>query len=174
MSSSLRHYSLWLIPEKALDRSLQSTIKTLSDRFQAPVFKPHLTLLGQIDAVPSVAARKAEQIANKLSSFSLYPHRIAHSSAYFRCLFVDIALNQRLLSVHRQACRLFDVRMGRYRPHISLLYGDLSTAQRRRLAKEITKPPKPMRMRCLALVNMGKNNHPSCWKVYRKYRLDHV
>lgn len=174
MSSPLRHYSLWLMPEESLGRSLQATIKTLSGRFHAPLFRPHLTLLGKIDAIPSVAAQKAEQMANKLSAFSLKPHKIAHSSAYFRCLFIDITPNQRLLSAHKQACRLFGIRINRYRPHVSLLYGNFSLARRRLLAKETTTPPSPMRMRYLALVNMGKNNQPSHWKTYRKYRLTYV
>ena len=143
----------------------------LAAQHDAPIFRPHVTLLGGIHATPAIAIHSAQRLAHNLCCFSLTPRGIAHSRAYFRCLFIDLVLSHALLVARRQACRLFKLRHANYRPHISLLYGKLSQPQRQRLAAALTLPENPLSMNQLALVNMGENNQPTSWRTYRKYCL---
>ena len=143
----------------------------LATQHNAPIFRPHVTLLGGIYATPAVAMHSTRRLAHSLCCFSLTPRGIAHSRAYFRCLFIELVLSPALLLARRQACRLFKLRHANYRPHISLLYGKLSQPQRQRLASALASPTNPLSMNQLALVNMGENNQPTYWRTYRKYYL---
>ena len=166
---SKKHYSLWLMPEKNLAEALRANIRKLACRCDTPVFHPHATLLGQVHAASDSATQKATHLAERLSCFFLEAQKISHSDAYFRCLVIELALKQALSLAHKQACELFSMPGRAYRPHISLLYGHVAEAQRQQLAAQLSAPAGPLKMDALALVNMGENNRPSSWQIYKKY-----
>ena len=143
MNKEERDFSLWLLPEERLGASLQLMIDHLAMRFGAPAFYPHLTLLGQIKTDFDAADDLTTQLTDFLPSLSLRAQAIDHSHGYFRCLYVSVVSDSRLLAAYRQACRLFNTKPEFFRPHISLLYGKLSSMQRRRLISRLMCPPKP-------------------------------
>ena len=63
---------------------------------------------------------------------------VSWGPAYYQCVFVDVAGDQELVRARDLAGSLFAVSTpAHYRPHLSLIYGDVSVETRQRLAYEL-------------------------------------
>jgi 2'-5' RNA ligase len=130
--------SLWLVPSESGRESLVGLIARLAERFGGPHFEPHVTLLpglaGSYESVLTVAA----ELARRTPPLEIQPTRAARGDAYFRCLFLEVALTRELGAAHELARTLFDARSeAPFFPHLSLAYGWLTQPEKERFLGEI-------------------------------------
>ncbi len=117
-------YSLWLMPGGDVCDRLARILNCLSARFDAPVFPPHVTLLGGCTGEVREVIRRSERLAHSLRPFTVRLDAIDFRDEYFRCLFVHAALTEPLGKAHQAAWREFGRRREPvFMPHLSLLYG---------------------------------------------------
>jgi 2'-5' RNA ligase len=140
MSQGRKSYALWLIPEGEACRRLARTIRRLSRECSTPVFTPHITLASRIVAPEQQVAAKAAQLAKSLQPLRLRLTSIDFRNEYFRCLFLKVAPNVQLTRAHTRARKIFGLRGRRaFLPHVSLVYGDLSPATKRKMVSSLGK-----------------------------------
>lgn len=132
MTAAGMSYHLWLKPSGAPYEMLAAAIRELARRLGAPVFAPHVTLLGHLDeAGEDEHRRRTELLARELRPFSIVLADAAHGDAYFQCVFLRAQPSAALLDAHARARRVFGGSDRPFMPHLSLVYGLYPQARRR-------------------------------------------
>lgn len=119
-----RGYSLWFMPGGGAAESFGSLMNELSRKYHAPMFEPHVTLLGGIERPEHDIVQCAEKLAHRLRPLTIVLTTADTHEAYFQCLFLRVRQTRPILEAQRTARAIF----GRggdppYLPHMSLLYG---------------------------------------------------
>ena len=116
-------YSLWLKPTGRAYEVLVRTIRELAHELGAPLFEPHVTLLGQLEGTEQAHVRRCEELAGQLQPFQITLIDPSYRSEYFQCLFMRVQQTPAAMSAHALARRVFHRPEDTYMPHLSLLYG---------------------------------------------------
>jgi len=141
-SSSMKKTAIayWLIPAEPARTFFERTIVDLAQRYDAPVFEPHMTIY-----VGSDRTDAAEEIIVKAGSccgpIEVKALGVRHSGEFIKTLFVQFALNrklERLNEMIRSAAQ--DSSNYQLKPHLSLLYKKMSPIARSELARSIKLP----------------------------------
>jgi 2'-5' RNA ligase len=126
-------YHLWVKPDGEAHRRFASLIVRLAQEMNAPVFEPHMTLLGNLGGEEEELVGRTTQLAAALKPFEVALGTPDCRDTYFQCVFLHAADTPLLLDAHRLARRLFDhAPLASYMPHLSLLYG-LYPVERKRM-----------------------------------------
>jgi hypothetical protein len=131
------HLPLWLIPDEPLRARLGALAAAWADRLGSPRFPPHLTLLSGLGRFGERhALAQLEAAAAGMPRVPLAFPRAAHDVEYYRCVFLEADMAPELLGAHQRARRAFGRGPDRFRPHLSLVYGDFGEVRRAELARE--------------------------------------
>lgn len=134
----MHKYSLWFMPTGPVARKFSQVIAQLAQQYSSPIFPPHVTLIGSIEAQEVEISGKAQELASLIRPFSIRPTTLAYTNAYYRALFVKVDPSTAILSAYQQARRLFpDKQKTEYIPHLSLLYGNFPPATKEKIIKVI-------------------------------------
>ena len=127
-------YSLWLEPNGDVAYKLQERIKKLSRKYQTPIFPPHVTLLGSLQASQTELVSLTNTLASSLHPFDLTLTKGGYLDRFYQSLFIHIDKTNKLKEARSLACQLFDQSdADGYMPHLSLLYGELSRNEKERI-----------------------------------------
>ena len=162
----------WLIPEALAAKRFGQLIQSISARFNAPAFPPHLTLVGNLRNNTTTLCADARRLSEALVPFEIHPTGIQHCEQFFRCAFLSVALDGPLARARDLAGNLFGVASSdqAYLPHVSLLYGEFPPRTRQALCAEIA--PEilaPFRVDRIQLVAGAKL--PKDWRILATFRL---
>jgi hypothetical protein len=124
-------YHLWLKPSGSTYDALVGVIRELAQDLGAPVFEPHVTLLGHLEGTKGEHTRRTEQLARELGPFPIVLTEASHGDAYFQCLFMRVRASSAVMDANSRARRVFCRADVGYMPHLSLVYG-LYPKERRR------------------------------------------
>lgn len=140
IENSDSEYSVWLMPDGELGQTLSSLISRLSREFSAPLFPPHITLIGRLTGTQEELIARSTTLATLLEPYNLALGELDHLDEYFRSLFVRIEETPPVLFANEVARQVF-LRMGDppYMPHLSLLYGDFPPETKESIIKSIGK-----------------------------------
>ena len=149
--------SYWLIPAEPHRSEFRKAIFDLAQRFDGPVFEPHVTLYsgsGGTNEVENILARATAGF----SEIGLRSAGIGHSSQFTQTLFLKFdpceALFRLSNDLKRSSTRADDYTL---LPHLSLLYARVEPAVRMRLVDQFKFPPL-MRFDEVQAVNTGARN----------------
>lgn len=81
-------HTLWLKPTGSAYQRFSGLIKKLAAEYQAPVFEPHVTLLGEIMLPAEECLQKAKELVSEEKSFIINLTEIGCQDVYFRALFI--------------------------------------------------------------------------------------
>lgn len=167
----------WLLPEEQDARLLQTIIRQLAQRFDSPVFTPHLTLLAiasqrLADPLRSLAATTANNCPVTLE----YTGTPEWTPVYNRALTLPFRPSPELERLIRDLHPDNKLPSG-YQPHISLVYADLDRSAGESLIREVDPVKHLVRFDRCAAVRVG----PSCrsdrdvrmWKTLATHQLTH-
>ncbi|WP_433934901.1 2'-5' RNA ligase family protein [Sorangium cellulosum] len=129
-------FALWLVPGGAPRARLQQLIEALARETGGPAFAPHLTLLGGLRGDGGDLAAKLRSLGGARGPVALEARGPATGSAYHQCVFLDVAPTEPLAALRRAAEAAFGARETPFRPHVSLVYGDLPADRREALAAD--------------------------------------
>ncbi len=133
-------YSLWLEPTGEIAYKLQQRIKELSQKYNTPIFSPHVTLLGGLTASQTELVPLVNTLASSMAPFNLKLSKAGYLNTFYQALFIHVEQDQALTNLHAKACRLIDCPdeyKNHYMPHLSLLYGELSQKEKERILNNI-------------------------------------
>lgn len=80
-------YSRGFIPSEPAYSLLKKEIKKFSEKFKAPVFEPHITLLGEIEEKKDEMIKKAFTLTSRIKPFEVELNEICSGENYFQKLF---------------------------------------------------------------------------------------
>lgn len=124
-------YSLWLVPERGAKtyELLNQLICNVAVRYQTPTFDPHITLLGGVEGIEHDMLEKTRVLAEQLTPYEAQLGEVGSNGIYFQILFSEIRQTPSVLNANTIAQNVFGVDKGKYFPHLSLAYGNLSREQ---------------------------------------------
>jgi 2'-5' RNA ligase len=132
----VRH-ALWLIPAEPVRGRCAASIDMLAREFGTPSFAPHVTLLQGIrrDADDVVAA--ARELACALPPLAVTLGALGEAPEYYRALFVEVTGPDLDAARRRAAAALAIPPDADFDPHLSLLYGQLSSVTKASIMSRI-------------------------------------
>ena len=77
-------YSIWLMPEGNTKNKLTTLIEKLRLEYGGPNFEPHVTLIGGFVKEEKVLLEKTEQLASRLSQFTVSIKGASFHDEFFR------------------------------------------------------------------------------------------
>lgn len=138
-----KSYSLWLMPTGGISVKLAHMISQLSMDYSTPSFEPHVTLLNGIIGPEEEIVKKAAQTASMLAPYEILLTRVDYLDKYFRCLFINVEKTSEVMNTNAKTREVFHEYItdrhltAEYMPHLSLLYGDISSQTKEAIIKNI-------------------------------------
>lgn len=131
-------FSLWLQPTGQTYDRLAGIIKQLGAQYHAPVFEPHITLLGGLTGSEDTLITRTTQLAKLLKPNAIKLTTLDYLDEYFRCLFANVEKSAWLIDANLKARKIFHRKdVPAFMPHLSLLYGNFPPAIKQRISIEI-------------------------------------
>jgi 2'-5' RNA ligase len=113
----------WLVPAEGPVRDrLAGVIARLAAEHGTPVFAPHVSINGNVDAEPDAAARVLERVVAGVPPFEVTLSGFGHEPVFFRSLYLRAEPSAILTALHEAGQRAWGLDGPPYRPHLSLLY----------------------------------------------------
>ena len=135
----MRGYSIWLISDNALFNEIRAIIRKFVRKYRAPVFEPHITLLGKVTGIEEDLKFKTEQLAKKLKSFPVCFGKYRGEENYFKPLFLEVECSPELIGASKLARTIFNIAGDvEYQPHLSLAYGFFDKETKNKMEKDLT------------------------------------
>ena len=134
-------YSIWLIPSAPAFELLQNTIYTLAEKYEGPVFEPHITLLSNVEKELSEITTSLEMLAKNVYQFELRLGEISFSTTYFQSVLVRVQSTAALMQLYLDTKTSLHIEQSAFMPHMSLLYGSHNMGARERIASTTQLPP---------------------------------
>jgi 2'-5' RNA ligase len=117
-------YHLWWKPAGEASTRLAQAIEELAQMLRAPVFQPHVTLLGNLIGTEADHHERARALAQQLDPFPIVLTKPAYGDQYFQCIFMKVEETASVMNAHAAAKRLCPhAEAPPYLPHLSLVYG---------------------------------------------------
>ena len=113
----------WLVPAEGPVRDrLAGVIARLAAEHGTPVFAPHVSINGNVDAEPDAAARVLERLLAGVPPFEVTLPGFGYEPEFFRALYLRAEPSAQLTALHEAGQRAWGLTGPPYRPHLSLLY----------------------------------------------------
>ncbi len=163
-------YYLWLMPQKEMYDEFQKIIQDLSEAYGTPAFEPHVTLVSGFSGNEDHLVKKTDAFARGKHSFSVTMEGIDYTHGFLTALFLNIQNTLKIDQFNTQARKhLKPFGQGPYHPHLSLLYGDITSQEKKRIIASLNLLPRTITLDKLKLVQ-GHSNVTQ-WRVIREWSL---
>lgn len=160
----------WLTLDNTGDRTLDDLIRDLAQRYSAPVFRPHITVLGGIDLTPSRLAGLTDAVFKTVAPFRVQPVALCQTTDIWRTVIIELAPSEELVQINRHLLQLARPPVSKpFAPHISLLYKKLRPEIRARIVSRITIDAE-YRVVGAALVDIS--GPVENWQIRKQYLFD--
>ncbi|KAJ3146444.1 hypothetical protein HDU86_008496 [Geranomyces michiganensis] len=139
--SAPEKFSLWLVPDEPL--ALQNIIFSLSNELGTPSWSPHITLLGGITTTRERAGEIAPEVAAGGKSFEVTLVEVTSQPTYFQAITATPSSSSELLALNAHAVATLGPlarEQQSFRPHLSLVYGDLDANAKHQLVARLNSP----------------------------------
>lgn len=164
---SNKRYAIWYEPIGDVYTKLSKTIKDLSNKYESPLFVPHITLL------PGGSSLDKETVINKLQNVLKSKQRfitkfasISHSDAEFRCIFIEVEQSPELINFSEQIQKEFNGKaVDNYYPHLTIFYGQYPQNERENIIKSLNDDfSEPFELNAVKVIEYEFNKPPETWK----------
>lgn len=135
---TLEGYALWVCVTTPEEEGLAGLMAAIAQREGTSAFRPHLTLLGAMPGPEDLRARQAAALARRLQPLALTGAAVTAQADYYRGVVLEVALTRELAAARSLAAATFRYRLEPgYRPHVSLVYGNLPVLRKAEVAAEL-------------------------------------
>ena len=163
-TDTAKKYSLWMRPFGDTAFSLQQHIKKLSEKYDTPIFEPHITLLGGLERGETELTQLTDTLAGALDPFDVLLTNAGYRERYYQSLFVHVKKSTELMEARRIAEKLFDVDSEEeFMPHLSLMYGDFGRDEKERILSRMGREFH-IRFEVHSLLLIDTTGKPDQWK----------
>ena len=172
-TSEIIRASVWLKPAgEALER-INKVMRALHKEHGGPQVPPHVTLLTGAETTRASAELKLKHLASRVQLLRIKLGKIESRDEYFRALYAVVEANGDLAAAQRAAYDAFEMNPPPpYEPHLSLLYGKVDEAARKKLAAAAGgKLDVTFEVRALYLVNSTQSVPVADWRTLDEHPL---
>ncbi|MEM3006873.1 MAG: hypothetical protein QXW37_00620 [Candidatus Nitrosotenuis sp.] len=127
-------YSVWLEPTIKDTKYLSKIIKQLGRKYNAPLFKPHITVYSNIAKYTQASSAVAECVG--LSKIRVTCTKIRYTDYLWKTLYLEIKKDKRLQLINTTLGSKLANRY-KFAPHISLIYKKLDVNTKKHLIKNL-------------------------------------
>ena len=175
-------FCIWLIPAEPYYAALANKIQELSVAYEAPVFAPHVTLF--CGKTKNIAQTKSD-LTNLLTwqaPLVLTATVMDFTDEYYKTLFLQFEVDEVASGINAALKKRLDQDSSyQFSPHLSLLYKNLPTTEKRKLSRvtedalnESVMTNKKMTFDQIMLVSDTAEKGPEAvksWKILAKWNL---
>lgn len=130
--------SVWLVPAENDEFYLSKIIADLGAKYNAPLFTPHLTLFGDIHIEPNKLKDILDEVFTDKNAFTIKKTKIEQSEAFFKTVFIEFELNEKLKNLYLTLAEKADKRdIAAFKPHISLIYKTMPKEEKSKIIKNL-------------------------------------
>lgn len=167
-------HSLWLIPPRGVYTRLEKIISDLSREHQAPIFRPHVTLLASVPGSEKEVIKNAHRFSRLIKPFDVTLTSVDYSDQYFRCLFIRARKSRALMDANLRARGIFGKQSDeKYMPHLSLMYGNFQPEVKESIIEKIGRDFNiTFTARCLCVDSEGEDIEG--WRVIKEFKLGRI
>ncbi len=131
-------FSIWLIPDEKDEKELAKIIEDLAERYNSPVFIPHLTLLGNTMINFEDLKSIVDEVFEDKKPFTIKKTRLNQSEQFFKTVFIEFELDENLKNFFELLSIKADKRnTEKFKPHISLIYKIMPKDEKLRIIKNL-------------------------------------
>lgn len=131
-------YFVWIIPPEPVFSELDNILRDLSQKYDGPLFHPHMTLLSNVEKPLEEIQQAVENAVHGLDTFKLSLGPISFSTTYHQSVFVRVNSIAPLMNLNLSLKKSLGFQNTVFMPHMSLLYGDHDMETREKVTKELT------------------------------------
>lgn len=129
---SMTSLMTWLVPAVGPERDdLVATMDRLAAQHDAARFQPHITLAPNVESGEQAAAEALTSLAAAITPIDLNFASLGHDETYFRALTLVPEPSEQLVALHQAVQRLWSPDPWQFRPHLSVLYSEISEERKR-------------------------------------------
>ncbi len=134
-------YSVWIVPPEPVFSKFSKLIDSLAMEVGTNRFVPHVTLVGGIRLKSAAVLGLVRSLSKELRPYVVSLEQVDYSDEFFRSLFVRVECTPDVKHAYDRASgALATARPGRYEPHLSLMYGRVSSRVKMGLIERIGSP----------------------------------
>ena len=128
-------YAIWFLFEKNDQEYFSQIISKLSNQYGSPIFTPHVTVYGLIDAELEELDEIILDSINGIHSFNIEKNILSFSDDFWKTLFVEFNSNDEMQEINKNLTQhLSKFATYELKPHASLIYKEMSTEEKQRLS----------------------------------------
>ena len=110
---------------------LAQTIRDLARELGAPIFEPHISLIGNLEGTEKELIKRTEELARHLESFTAVLTEASYRDSHFQCLFMLVEQTPPLMNAYAIAIDRFHKPHQQFMPHLSLVYGSYPESRKK-------------------------------------------
>ena len=169
----VNEYSIWLLPDAALQKRLTAIVSDLAQRFGSPDFIPHVTIQGDLTVQLDALTEAVQAIANEHTSQHWPAASIDGGEHFFRSLYVRFDESPAYLSLKQSMQRISRTADGlSLFAHLSLAYGLTETQKSDALFAELRRPlSEPFCFDRIVIARSSKNVPIADWECVAEFAL---
>lgn len=131
-------YDIFLVPEEKQYIKFNTLIKKFNTKFKTPSF-PHITVIEKVEMHEDELLETVELAVKKLDKLNVEILGINVSNTINQCVFAQVKMSEQLLNFYNELCSSLNTNnFIPFFPHLSFIYGDISTAIKFNVAKSIS------------------------------------
>lgn len=170
LKKSQKEFSILLIPKGKIYNEISSVIIRLSNKYNYPVFEPHVTLIGGFDISEKEAISKTSKLAENLKPYLIRINNPIYLHEYYKSIFLKAEKTKEVIKTHILARKIFDDKRDyEYFPHLSLMYGNSSNKIKEKIVSEIKNINLEFKIDQIHLFSTA--NGPENWYKIKEFNL---
>jgi len=164
-------YHYWFKPSGKAYEILSRTIRDLARELDAPIFEPHISLIGNLEGTEEELIEKARELAGRLEPFTAVLTEPSYRDTHFQCLFMLVERTAPLMNAHIIASGFFHKPHQEFMPHVSLVYGSYAEARKKLVIQHLPADVRTdFEVRGLILVR-ADSSEPKDWHEIGQFSL---
>ena len=162
-------YAIWLTFCNDDKEYLSQIIKDLAQRYDAPIFLPHITVYGLVRVNVKLLEEFVKCGIESCNQFSVKTSNISYSSDMWKTVFIEIKRSSPLFKINtRLQENLQKYATYKFSPHISLIYKNMKNSEKIKIIKELKIKNKFM-INEIAIMKFSQD--AAKWKIMKKYQF---
>jgi 2'-5' RNA ligase len=134
----MKTYDIFLLPTETQYNKYNTIISTYSKLYKTPSF-PHVTLLNLVESEEIELVTKVENIVKQYNEFEVEVFGMNFANTVSQCVFAQLKMTTQLLNLYTELVRTLNYsNPSPFFPHMSLIYGDLSSDKKSKTAQKIS------------------------------------
>lgn len=129
-------FSVWLVPQKEDKEYLDGIIRELAQKYDSPIFIPHITLFVDVKMAEDRLKSLTEEIFSGIKPFVVRKKDLNQSDNFFKTVFIEFEQNEIFKKLYDEFSIQVEQRdFSLFKPHLSLIYKEINENERLDIVK---------------------------------------